>query len=83
MEKADAMLEAVRTVEHSIAKYAAVTLETCAYAGTGNVLKVQGMLHQLTKHLTKNADHQAAAVIGISLMVMGEDVGSENGPEGF
>jgi len=77
MEKADAMLEAVRTVEHSIAKYAAVTLETCAYAGTGNVLKVQGMLHQLTEHLTEDADHQAAAVIGISLIVMGEDVGSE------
>eukprot|EP00587_Corethron_hystrix_P001010 CAMPEP_0113330944 /NCGR_PEP_ID=MMETSP0010_2-20120614/22105_1 /TAXON_ID=216773 ORGANISM="Corethron hystrix, Strain 308" /NCGR_SAMPLE_ID=MMETSP0010_2 /ASSEMBLY_ACC=CAM_ASM_000155 /LENGTH=951 /DNA_ID=CAMNT_0000193937 /DNA_START=122 /DNA_END=2977 /DNA_ORIENTATION=- /assembly_acc=CAM_ASM_000155 len=77
MEKADAMLEAVRTVEHKISKYAAITLETCAYAGTGNVLKVQEMLHQLTEHLTEDAEHQAVAVIGISLMVVGEDVGSE------
>jgi 26S proteasome regulatory subunit N1 len=77
MEKADAMLEAVRTVEHKIAKYAAVVLETCAYAGSGNVLKVQEMLHQCTQHLTEDADHQMAAVIGIGLITMGEDVGAE------
>lgn len=77
MEKADAMLEAVRTIEHKIAKYAAVVLETCAYAGTGNVLKVQQMLHHCTEHLTEDAEHQAAAVIGIGLITMGESVGAE------
>jgi len=77
MEKADAMLEAVATVDHKIAKYASIVLETCAYAGSGNVLKVQEMLHQCTEHLTEDADHQAAAVIGIGLITMGEDVGSE------
>jgi len=77
MEKADAMLEAVRTIEHKIAKYAAVVLETCAYAGTGNVLKVQEMLHHCTEHLTEDAEHQAAAVIGIGLITMGENVGAE------
>jgi len=77
MEKADAMLEAVRTIEHKIAKYAAVVLETCAYAGTGNVLKVQEMLHHCTEHLTEDAEHQAAAVIGIGLITMGESVGAE------
>merc|ERR1719330_2118211 len=77
MEKADAMLEAVRTIEHKIAKYAAVILDTCAYAGSGNVLKVQEMLHHCTEHLTEDAEHQAAAVIGIGLITMGESVGSE------
>mmetsp|Transcript_63715 Transcript_63715/g.74641 ORF Transcript_63715/g.74641 Transcript_63715/m.74641 type:complete len:934 (+) Transcript_63715:124-2925(+) len=77
MEKADAMLEAVRTVEHGISKYAAVVLESFAYAGSGNVLKVQEMLHQCTQHLTEDADHQMAAVIGIGLITMGEDVGAE------
>jgi len=77
MEKADAMLEAIRTVEHKIAKYAAIVLETCAYAGTGNVLKVQEMLHQCAEHLTEDAEHQMAAVIGIGLITLGEDVGSE------
>eukprot|EP00560_Eucampia_antarctica_P009175 CAMPEP_0197828070 /NCGR_PEP_ID=MMETSP1437-20131217/4713_1 /TAXON_ID=49252 ORGANISM="Eucampia antarctica, Strain CCMP1452" /NCGR_SAMPLE_ID=MMETSP1437 /ASSEMBLY_ACC=CAM_ASM_001096 /LENGTH=940 /DNA_ID=CAMNT_0043429157 /DNA_START=177 /DNA_END=2999 /DNA_ORIENTATION=- len=77
MEKADAMLEAVRTVEHKISKYAAILLETCAYAGSGNVLKIQEMLHQCAEHLTEDAEHQAAAVIGIGLISMGEDVGAE------
>lgn len=77
MEKADAMLEALRTIEHKIAKYAAIVLETCAYAGSGNVLKVQEMLHNCTEHLTEDAEHQMAAVIGIGLITMGEDVGAE------
>lgn len=77
MEKADAMLEALRTVEHKLAKYAAIVLETCAYAGSGNVLKVQEMLHQCTEHLTEDAEHQMAAVLGVGLITMGEDVGSE------
>jgi 26S proteasome regulatory subunit N1 len=77
MEKADAMLEAVKTIEHKISKYAAVVLDTCAYAGSGNVLKVQEMLHHCSEHLTEDAEHQAAAVIGIGLITMGEDVGSE------
>jgi len=77
MEKAEAMIEALRTIEHKISKYAVVMLETCAYAGSGNVLKVQEMLHQCAEHLTEDAEHQMAAVIGVGLITMGEDVGSE------
>jgi len=77
MEKAEAMLEAIRTIEHKISKFTAIVLETCAYAGSGNVLKVQEMLHQCAEHLTEEAEHQMAAVIGIGLITMGEDVGAE------
>mmetsp|Transcript_37776 Transcript_37776/g.80694 ORF Transcript_37776/g.80694 Transcript_37776/m.80694 type:complete len:945 (-) Transcript_37776:128-2962(-) len=77
MEKAEAMIEALRTIEHKISKFAAIVLETCAYAGSGNVLKVQEMLHQCAQHLEEDADHQMAAVIGIGLITMGEEVGAE------
>jgi 26S proteasome regulatory subunit N1 len=77
MEKADAMMEALRTIEHKISKFAVVMLETCAYAGSGNVLKVQEVLHYCAEHLTEDADHQMAAVLGVGLITMGEDVGSE------
>lgn len=77
MEKAEAMIEAVRTIEHKISKYAAILVETCAYAGSGNVLKIQEMMHQCTEHLTEDAEHQMAAVIGLGLITMGEDVGAE------
>jgi len=76
-EKADGMIEALKTIEHKISKYAVVMLETCAYTGSGNVLKVQEMLHQCAEHLTEDAEHQMAAVIGLGLITLGEDVGTE------
>ena len=75
-ERAAAMLEAVRTVEHPMGKYADIALETCAYAGTGNVLMIQRMLHVCAEH-GDEAAHQAVAVIGIALIAVGEDVGTE------
>lgn len=49
-ERVDAMIEVVRTIEHRMGKYAEITLETCAYAGTGNVLMIQKMLHICAEH---------------------------------
>jgi 26S proteasome regulatory subunit N1 len=76
-ESCDATLEALGCIEHSRAKYAAVTLESFAYAGTGNVLQVQKLLKMCAERLTEDADHQAAAVIGISLIAIGEEMGIE------
>lgn len=39
-EAADATMEVAKTLNEKISKYCLVTIETCAYAGTGNVLKV-------------------------------------------
>merc|ERR1711966_105871 len=47
------------------------------YAGSGNVLKVQDMLHQCTEHLTEDAEHQMVAVLGVGLITLGESVGTE------
>jgi len=79
MEKADAMLEAVRTIEHKASKYAAITLETCAYAGTGDVLRVQRLLHLCAESIPEDdySAHQSCAVLGIALITMGESIGSE------
>ena len=77
LERADGMIEAVKTVEHKMGKYAAVVLESCAYAASGNVLKIQQMLGVCAEHLSEGAEHQAAAVLGIAMVAMGEDVGSE------
>jgi 26S proteasome regulatory subunit N1 len=73
------MLEAVRTVEHKRGKYACIVLETCAYAGTGNVLKIQELLRLCAEHITDpvEAGHQAAAVLGIALIALGEEIGTD------
>jgi 26S proteasome regulatory subunit N1 len=104
-ERCEAALEAVQTVEHKMGKYAQVVLESCAYAGTGNVLKVQQMLHLCAEHLDTPApattapaapalpgmpappveppkppvrvEHQSAAVLGIALITIGEEIGTE------
>jgi 26S proteasome regulatory subunit N1 len=49
-------------------------LETCAYAGSGNVLKVQKMLHLCAEHKKdeKETLNQIAAVIGVALIGFGE-----------
>jgi hypothetical protein len=39
-DAADATMEVAKTLNEKISKYCLVTIETCAYAGTGNVLKV-------------------------------------------
>jgi 26S proteasome regulatory subunit N1 len=74
-DRVEPVLEAVKTIEHRRGKYCEATLETCAYAGTGNVLKVQQMLRLCTEHITDSAaaEHQAVAVLGIAL-VTGESL---------
>ena len=48
----DATLEVARGGLHEkVSKVAAVTLDTCAYAGSGNVLKVQEMLALCGEHI--------------------------------
>lgn len=82
-EEADTVLETLKAIESPIAKHAAVLVEILAYAGTGNVLKIQQMLHLTADHLTFEEDkdpdnmYQALATIGIALIAMGEDVGTE------
>ena len=44
-------MQVAKTVNERISKYAQVTLESCAYAGTGNVLKIQQLLAQAGEHI--------------------------------
>jgi 26S proteasome regulatory subunit N1 len=56
------------------ADFIELVLETCAYAGSGNVLKVQKMLHLCAEHKTDDKEtlHQIAAVVGVALIAFGE-----------
>ncbi|EGO03572.1 hypothetical protein SERLA73DRAFT_83636 [Serpula lacrymans var. lacrymans S7.3] len=101
-EASDATMETLKVIEHPIAKQAQVIVEACSCAGTGDVLKVQAMLHYCGEHLDaskekdaedkdenkdenkdekkeepKDDTFQAFAVLGISLIAMGEDIGSD------
>ncbi|KAG0274238.1 proteasome regulatory particle base subunit [Linnemannia exigua] len=77
----DVTLETLKAVEHPIAKKTSVMVEICAYAGSGDVLHIQRMLHYCNDHIDSESgaddEFQAFAVIGIALIALGEDIGAE------
>jgi len=79
-DASEATLETLKAIEHPLGKQAEVLVEALSYAGTGNVLKVQKMLHMCNDHLDKEKDDdtfQGFATLGVALIAMGEEVGSE------
>ncbi|CAG8452976.1 18718_t:CDS:10 [Acaulospora morrowiae] len=79
-DDAEATLETLKAIEHPISKQVGVLVEICSYAGTGNVLKIQNMLHICNDHFDKEKEddlHQAFAVLGVALIATGEDIGAE------
>ena len=50
-DASDATIETLKAIPHPIAKTAQIIVEACAFAGSGNVLKVQAMLHYCDEHI--------------------------------
>lgn len=100
-EAVEAIIAALEVVPEPFRSTAVTMVEVCAYAGTGNVLKVQQLLHICSEHhepqqpaagdkKSSSTDkterdqaekdlsgRQAVAVLGIALISMGEEIGSE------
>ncbi|XP_062152652.1 26S proteasome non-ATPase regulatory subunit 2 homolog A [Alnus glutinosa] len=76
-ESVEATAEVSKTFNEKIRKYCDMTLLSCAYAGTGNVLKVQNLLGHCSQHLDKGESHQGPAVLGIAMVAMAEELGVE------
>uniref|UniRef100_A0A1Q3FXM4 26S proteasome non-ATPase regulatory subunit 2 n=1 Tax=Culex tarsalis TaxID=7177 RepID=A0A1Q3FXM4_CULTA len=107
-EAAEAVIAALEIIQEPFRSMATTMVEICAYAGTGNVLKIQQLLHLCSEHYEpattesesssskKDAAAAAAAaqkekedkekdlsgcqsvaVLGIALIAMGEEIGSE------
>lgn len=49
-EGADAVIAALEVISEPFKSYATTVVDICAYAGTGNVLKVQHLLHICSEH---------------------------------
>ena len=55
-DESDATIETLKAIEHPISKQAQVLVDICSYAGTGNVLKIQTLLHHCTERLTGQSE---------------------------
>ncbi|KAK9315090.1 armadillo-type protein [Lipomyces starkeyi] len=90
-DAADVIIETLKAIEHPIGRNTNVLVDICSYAGTGNVLKIQNLLHLCSERAEseppkegENASSQKAddlyqgyAVLGLAIIAMGEDIGSE------
>jgi len=83
-EEVDVILETLKAIDHPMSAPTSVLADTCAWAGTGAVLKLQQLLHICNEHIEdpdedKKGDEllQTYAVLGLSLVAMGEEVGQE------
>ncbi|KAF1985070.1 26S proteasome non-ATPase-like protein regulatory subunit 2 [Aulographum hederae CBS 113979] len=83
-EEVDVILETLKAIDHPMSKPTSILADVCAWAGTGAVLKIQQLLHTCNEHIEDDEDEkkgdellQGYAVIGLSLVAMGEDVGQE------
>jgi len=109
-DAAEATIAALEVIPEPFRQIAVTLVEICAYAGTGNVLKIQQLLHICSDHYEQEKEtqdkskekkkdekkdgekekeekaedtpldlsgQQAVAVLGLGLIAMGEDIGSE------
>ena len=79
----EATLEVAKTLPARISGYLQTVLDVCAYAGSGNVLKIQSLLAKCGEHPEADegdewiADPQSVALLGIALVAMGEELGAD------
>lgn len=82
-DEVEVIIELLKSIDHPMAKPTATLASVCAYAGTGSVLKVQELLHICNDHIEDKDETkgeqlvQSYAVLGLSLLAMGEDVGQD------
>ncbi|KHN01522.1 26S proteasome non-ATPase regulatory subunit 2 1A [Glycine soja] len=76
-DSVEATAEVSKTFNEKIRKYCDMTLLSCGYAGTENVLKVQNLLGHCSQHLDKGENHQGSAVLEIAMVAMAEELGLE------
>ncbi|KAF2121132.1 26S proteasome non-ATPase-like protein regulatory subunit 2 [Lophiotrema nucula] len=83
-EEVEVIIETLKALDHPMSKPTALLAEVCAWAGTGAVLKIQQLLHICNEHIEEENEEkkgdellQSYAVIGLSLVAMGEDIGQD------
>ncbi|VDP29985.1 unnamed protein product [Soboliphyme baturini] len=57
-EEADVIIESLKALPEPFGSMAATLVEVCAYAGTGNVLKIQHLLQICSEHRTVEKDEK-------------------------
>jgi 26S proteasome regulatory subunit N1 len=54
-EQVDVILESLKAIPEPLQSFASILVDVCAYAGTGNVLKIQQLLSICSEHIESDA----------------------------
>jgi 26S proteasome regulatory subunit N1 len=100
-QRSDVFVESLRSLPEPFGSMVSTLVDVCAYAGTGNVLKIQNLLYICSEHYEQEdkrdkkkggkepqkekdkeekidlSSQQSVAVLGIGLIAMGEEIGSQ------
>ncbi|KAG0679467.1 proteasome regulatory particle base subunit [Pichia californica] len=57
-DQIDDVLQTIEAIQHPIADSLNILIHICSYAGTGNVLKIQELLHECTTKPTDGSDEE-------------------------
>lgn len=73
----DTVLEMLECIEHKVGREASLMVDIAAYAGTGNMLKIQEMFNKAQAHHEDKDEVrlQAIALVGMTLISIGEKMG--------
>jgi 26S proteasome regulatory subunit N1 len=66
--KCEATLEALQVIDHPITKFIEILVTSTAYVGSGNVLKVQNMMHDCQSE----DKYSETAILGLALLASSE-----------
>ncbi|WFD34708.1 proteasome regulatory particle base subunit [Malassezia cuniculi] len=58
-DNSDATIETLKAIDHPVSKEVQILVDACSYAGTGNVLKIQTLLHYCAEHVTSQSEDSA------------------------
>ena len=77
-DASDATIETLKAIEHPVSREAQILVDACSYAGTGNVLKIQSLLHDCAEHVTPDSKKE-----GGSEQTANESEGARNWYQAF
>jgi 26S proteasome regulatory subunit N1 len=73
------MLESLKVINEPLRSFATVLVECCAYAGTGNVLKIQHMLHICSEHFDNKEEKKVNDFICLNQLKLFFHIGRRKG----
>lgn len=66
-ERSEVFVESLRSLPEPFGSMVSTLVDVCAYAGTGNVLKIQHLLHISSEHYEPKDEKKKVAIFGDSL----------------